>query len=179
MAQYSHRGTKPQVDPTAFVAPGAQLIGNVTIGPEASVWFNAVLRGDYNAIRIGARTNIQDLTVIHVDAGFPCTIGDGCVVGHRAIIHGCTIGDDCLIGMGAIVMNGAKIGDGSVVAAGALVPEGKELPPRSLLMGAPAKLVRTLTEEEVERYVREGCRSYAERAQVYKAELEAQSGDGM
>ncbi|MCG0240100.1 MAG: gamma carbonic anhydrase family protein [Firmicutes bacterium] len=171
MAIYRHRGVEPRIDPTVFVAPGARIIGDVTVGPRASIWFNAVLRGDYAPITVGARTNIQDLCMIHTDTGFPCTIGEGCVIGHQAIVHGCTIGNDCLVGMGAIILNGAKIGDGSVVAAGALVPEGKEFPPRSLLMGVPARLVRTLTEEEVERLIRAGCRSYEERAQVYKAEL--------
>lgn len=164
------RGETPVIHPSAFVAEGAYIIGKVEVGPEASIWFGAVVRGDEDRIRIGARTNIQDGVVLHADPGFPCTIGEGCVVGHRAIVHGCTVGDHCLIGMGAIVMNGVRLGEGCVVAAGAVVPEGKEFPARSLLVGVPARAVRTLSEEEVHRLVHGGARAYEELARAYREE---------
>ncbi len=118
------------------------------MGSDVSVWFGAVLRGDNDDIRIGARTNIQDGAIIHADPGFPVTVGEGCTIGHRAIVHGCTIGDGCLIGMGAIVLNGAVIGAHSVVGAGALILEGRIYPERSLIVGAPAKIIKTLAPED-------------------------------
>lgn len=164
------RGEAPAIHPSAFVADGAYVIGKVEVGPEASIWFGAVVRGDEDRIRIGARTNIQDGAVLHADPGFPCTIGEGCVVGHRAIVHGCTVGDHCLIGMGAVVMNGVRLGDGCVVAAGAVVPEGREFPARSLVVGVPARAVRTLSEEEVRHLVHGGARAYEELAKAYREE---------
>lgn len=161
---------RPRIDATAYVADGAQIIGDVVLGPESSVWFNAVLRGDTERITIGAGSNIQDGAILHADPGFPCTIGAGVVTGHGAILHGCQIGDDCLIGMGAVVLNGAKIGPGSIVAAGALVPEGKEFPPHSLIMGVPAKVAREATERDHE-LIAAGARHYQERARIYRAEL--------
>jgi carbonic anhydrase/acetyltransferase-like protein (isoleucine patch superfamily) len=158
----------PRIDPTAFVAPGARVVGDVWIGPEASVWFNSVLRGDSDAVRIGARTNIQDLAVIHTDAGKPCIIGDDCTIGHAAIVHGCTVGTGCLIGMGAIVLSGSSVGDESLVGAGALVPEGEWFGPRSLLVGSPARLSRTLSDEDVERLILPGVRHYREYAKAYR-----------
>ncbi|UOK71871.1 gamma carbonic anhydrase family protein [Ancylobacter polymorphus] len=131
-----------------WLAPDATIIGRVTMGSDVSVWFGAVLRGDNDDIRIGSRTNIQDGAIVHADPGFPAHIGEGCTIGHRAIVHGCTIGDGCLIGMGAIVLNGAVIGAHSVVGAGAIVLEGKVYPERSLIVGAPAKAIRTLTPED-------------------------------
>jgi gamma-carbonic anhydrase len=143
------RGILPTVDPSAYVDPSAQVIGDVHIGPESSVWMNAVIRGDVHGIRIGARTNIQDGTVVHVQAGaYPTTIGDEVTIGHGAIVHGCTIEDRCLIGMGAILLNGVRVGSASIVAAGSLVVEGVEVPPGSLVMGSPAKVRRRLTDEE-------------------------------
>jgi len=127
-----------------WVAPDAHVIGNVVLGEDVGVWFGAVIRGDNDPIRIGARSNIQEGSVLHSDTGFPLTIGADVTVGHQAILHGCTIADGCLIGMGATVMNGARIGAGSIIGAGALVTEGKEIPPGSLVMGAPAKVIRTL-----------------------------------
>ncbi len=127
-----------------WTAPDAAIIGNVILGDEASVWFGAVLRGDNEPITIGERSNIQDLTVIHTDPGLPVTIGAGCTIGHRAIIHGCTIGNNTLIGMGAIVLNGAVVGDNCLVGAGALIPEGKVIPDNSLVIGAPGKIVRPI-----------------------------------
>ena len=144
------RGILPTVDPTAYVDESAQVIGDVHIGPETSVWMNAVIRGDVNAIRIGARTNLQDGTVVHVQSGtHPTTIGDEVTIGHGAIVHGCTIEDRCLIGMGAILLNGARVGAESIVAAGSLLVEGFEVPPRSLVVGRPARVRRELTDADV------------------------------
>lgn len=142
---------RPDVDPTAWVAPTAVLVGAVTLLPGANVWYGCVLRGDGDLITIGAGSNIQDLTVIHADPGTPVTVGSGVTVGHRAVLHGCTVGDDALIGMGAIVLNRASIGAGSLVGAGALVPEGMDVPPRSLVLGSPAKVRRSLTDAEQQR----------------------------
>lgn len=178
MPLHPFRGQWPQIDPTSYVAAGAQVIGDVTLGPRTSVWFNAVLRGDANSIRIGAGTNIQDGAVVHADADpYDTVVGEECVVGHRAIIHGCKIGNRCLIGMGAIVLNGARLGDGCLVAAGALVPENKEFPPRSLLMGVPARVVRQLTEAEVEQLIRSGATHYMERAVEYAASDRERHGE--
>ncbi len=136
----------PTVPTSAWVAPGADVIGDVTLGEHVSIWYQCVLRGDIAPIRIGAGTNIQDLTMVHVDVDTPALIGARVGVGHRAIIHGCTIEDDCLIGMGAIVLSHAVIGTGSVVAAGAIVLEGTEIPPRSLVVGVPARVLREVDE---------------------------------
>jgi carbonic anhydrase/acetyltransferase-like protein (isoleucine patch superfamily) len=131
-----------QIHPTAFIASTAAVMGNVTIGEDASVWYGAVLRGDMAPIVIGAQTNIQDGTIVHVDEGVPCTVGRRVAVGHRVILHGCTVGDDCLIAMGSVLLNGVTIGAGSVVAAGAVLPEGMQVPPGSLVMGMPGRIVR-------------------------------------
>jgi carbonic anhydrase/acetyltransferase-like protein (isoleucine patch superfamily) len=130
------------IHPSAFVAPGAVVLGDVAIGRDASVWYHCVVRGDMAPITIGAATNLQDLTMVHVDEGVPCTVGDRVGVGHRAILHGCVVADDCLIGMGAILLNGVRVGTGSVVGAGAVLPEGMEVPPGSLVLGVPARVVR-------------------------------------
>ena len=145
----SYRSIHPTVHPSAFVDGSAQVIGDVHLGPESSVWMNVVIRGDVHYVRIGARSNIQDLTLVHVmrDTN-PTVIGDDVTIGHSAVIHGCTIEDRCLIGMGAILLNGAHIGTGSIVAAGALVPEGMVVPPGSMVMGMPAKVKRPLTPDE-------------------------------
>lgn len=164
----------PQIDATAYIADGAQLIGDVVLRAGVGVWFNAVLRGDTERISVGAGSNAQDGAILHADPGFPCTVGTGVVTGHGAILHGCQIGDDCLIGMGAVVLNGAKIGPGSIVAAGAVVPEGKEFPPRSLIMGVPAKVVREATTQDLEQ-IAAGARHYQERARLYQAELGEES----
>ena len=140
---------RPVVASDAYVAPGAQVIGAVTLGARASVWFNAVIRGDNDPIVIGADSNVQDGAVVHADPGAPTTIGSEVTGGHRAIVHGATIGDRSLIGMGAIVLNGAVIGADCLVGAGALVTEGKVFPPRSLIIGSPARVARTLTDSEV------------------------------
>jgi carbonic anhydrase/acetyltransferase-like protein (isoleucine patch superfamily) len=160
---------EPRVDASAFVAPGAWVVGDVEIGPEASVWFTAVVRGDSAPVSIGARTNIQDGAVLHTDAGAPCVIGEDCTVGHRAIVHGCTVASNVLVGMGAIVLSGAVVEEESLVAAGSLIPEGARFPSRSLLMGTPARVVRSLTDEDVERLIRPGARHYLDHARVHRA----------
>ena len=139
----------PTVDPTAYIDDSAQVIGDVRVGAESSIWMNVVVRGDVNVIRIGARTNIQDLTLIHVMRDtHPTVIGNDVTVGHSAVVHGTEVEDRCLIGMGAILLNGSRIGTGSIVAAGALVTEGMVVPPGSMVMGAPARVKRPLTPEE-------------------------------
>src|SRR4028118_805218 len=139
---------RPEVADSSFVAPGAFVIGAVYLGEQSSVWYGAVLRGDTEPIRIGARTNVQEGCVLHADPGYPAVVGEGCVVGHNAVVHGCEVGDGCLIGMGATILNGAKIGAGSIVAAGAVVPENREFPPRSLIVGLPAKRAGGVTEDQ-------------------------------
>ena len=141
----------PQVDSSAFVDDSAQVIGDVVIGAESSVWMNAVIRGDVNSIRIGRETSIQDGTVVHVNhtPSHPTVVGDQVTVGHGVVLHGCVVEDRCLIGMGAILLNGCRIGSESIVAAGTLVPERVTIPPRSLVMGSPARVTRPLTDDEV------------------------------
>ena len=141
----------PVVAASAWLAPGATLIGDVHLHDDASIWYSAVLRADSDRIDIGSGSNVQDGSVVHADPGFPVVVGADVSVGHRAILHGCLIEDEVLIGMGAIVMNGARIGTGSLVAAGALVPEGVQIPPRSLVAGIPGKVRRDITDEEHER----------------------------
>jgi carbonic anhydrase/acetyltransferase-like protein (isoleucine patch superfamily) len=144
------RGRWPKVAPTAFVEESAQVIGEVEIGADSSIWMHAVLRGDVNRIAIGRRTNVQDGTIVHVMQGtHPTLIGDEVTIGHAAIVHGCTVLDRVLIGMGAIVLNGASIGEDSIIAAGTLVAEGMVVPPRSMVMGVPGKVRRSLSDEEV------------------------------
>ena len=144
------RSIFPTVDRSAFVDARAQVIGDVHVGPESSIWMNVVIRGDVNTIRIGRRTNIQDGTVVHVMRGtHPTRIGDEVTVGHGAIVHGCTLADRVLLGMGAILLNGVDVGSDSIVAAGTLLPEGATIAPRSLVMGSPGKVKRPLTDEEV------------------------------
>jgi carbonic anhydrase/acetyltransferase-like protein (isoleucine patch superfamily) len=145
----AYRSVRPTVHPSAFVDISAQVIGDVHIGPESSVWMNVVVRGDVNYIRVGSRSNLQDLTLVHVMRNtHPTIIGDEVTIGHSAVVHGCRIEDRCLIGMGAILLNGCRIGTGSIVAAGTLVPEGMVVPPGSMVMGLPGKVRRVLTPEE-------------------------------
>jgi carbonic anhydrase/acetyltransferase-like protein (isoleucine patch superfamily) len=144
MAIYELDGKSPQLGEGAWVADSGQVIGAVEMGPNASVWFGAVVRGDTETIRIGRNTNIQDLSVLHADIGKPLTIGENVTVGHQVMLHGCTIGDGSLIGIQAVVLNGAKIGRNCIVGAGSVVTEGKEFPDNSLIIGSPAKVVRTL-----------------------------------
>jgi carbonic anhydrase/acetyltransferase-like protein (isoleucine patch superfamily) len=161
-----YRGTSPRVHPTAFVDASAQVIGDVGIGEESSVWMCAVIRGDVHWIKVGKRTSIQDGTIVHAMTGtHPTSIGDNVTVGHAAVIHGCTIEDQCLIGMGAILLNGSHVGAGSIVAAGALLVEGQQIPPRSLVMGSPGKVKRLLTQAEVA-----DIQKYADRYVGYRLE---------
>ena len=163
-----YRGILPQVAPAVYIDQSAQVIGDVHIGADSSVWMNVVIRGDVNTIRIGRRTNIQDGTIIHVMRGtHPTTIGDDVTVGHMVMLHGCTIEDRCLIGMGAMLLNGATIGSDSIVAAGTLVTEETKIPARSLVMGRPGAVKRALTDDEVA-----SIRDYAERYVGYKKDYE-------
>jgi carbonic anhydrase/acetyltransferase-like protein (isoleucine patch superfamily) len=141
---YALDGIAPDIDPTAWIAPQAVLIGKVVIEAGANIWFGAMIRGDNEEIRIGAGSNVQENSVLHTDMGYPLVIGANCTIGHKAMLHGCTIGDGSLIGMGATILNGAKIGRGCLIGACALVTEGKEIPDGSLVMGAPGKVVRGL-----------------------------------
>ena len=149
-----------------WVAPDADLIGRVILEEDASIWFGAVLRGDIEPITIGARSNVQDLSVMHTDAGYPLTIGPDCTIGHRAILHGCTVGPNSLVGMGAVILTGARIGANCLVAAHTLVPERKEFPDASLVMGVPAKIVRTLAPAEIAD-IGAATRRYLNRWRVY------------
>ncbi len=139
------------IHPSAFIASTAAVMGDVALGAESSVWYGAVLRGDMAPIVIGAQSNIQDGTIVHVDEGVPCTVGMRVGVGHRVILHGCTVQDDCLIGMGSVILNNVVVGRGSVVAAGAVIPEGVVIPPGSLVMGVPGRIVRPVDEKLTER----------------------------
>lgn len=153
-----------------WIAPTASIIGNVILGRDVGVWFGAVLRGDNEPLQIGDRTNIQDNAVLHSDAGQPLTIGEGCTIGHASIVHGCTIGDNCLIGMGATVLNGAKIGANSLIGANALITEGKEFPEGSLIVGAPAKAVKTLDQETIAK-LRKSAQHYIENWKRFSKDL--------
>lgn len=154
----------PRVHPTAYIDSSAQVIGDVEVGEESSVWMGVVIRGDVHSIRVGRRTNVQDVTVVHAMKGtHPTAVGDEVTIGHAAVIHGCTIESQCLIGMGAILLNGVTIGSGTIVAAGALLPEGMQVPPRSLVMGSPGRIKRALSDAEVA-----GIREYAERYVQYR-----------
>lgn len=144
MPIYELGGVSPALHPTAWIAPSAELIADVRLGAEASVWFGAVIRADNTPITIGARTNVQEGAMLHSDPGAPLTVGEDCTIGHHAILHGCSVGNGALIGMGAVVLNRAVIGDGCIVGAGALVTEGKVFPPGSLIVGSPARVIRGL-----------------------------------
>lgn len=144
-----YAGVKPTVAPGAWVAETAVVLGNVELGEGANVWYGAVLRGDKDRIAIGARTNVQDNATVHLDPGAPAIVGAGVTIGHNAIVHGCTVEDNCLIGMGSTILSGARIGRDSIVGANALVTEGKQIPPGSLVLGVPARVIRQLTPEEI------------------------------
>ena len=160
----SYMGIRPQVPASAFVDPSAQLIGDVTLGENASVWMNVVLRGDVHSIRVGAHSNIQDCSVLHGMKGrYPVVVGDWVTVGHSVTLHGCTIGDRCLIGMGSIILNNAKIGAGCIIGAGTLIPENTDVPPGTLWMGVPGKQYKELGEAEQETILR-----YARNYLTYK-----------
>ena len=157
----------PKISGSAYIAKNATVLGDVTVGEKSSIWFGAVVRGDCLPISIGDRTNIQDLSVLHVDDQNPLTIGSDVTVGHRALLHGCTVEDKVLVGMGAIIMNGAHIGEGSIIGAGALVTEGMKVPPRSLVIGMPAKVKKEITDEQ-HRMIVESAKHYAEGIAIYR-----------
>lgn len=159
-------GRLPRLGKRVFIAPGASVIGDVELADDVGVWFQSTLRGDVEAIRVGAGSNVQDGAVLHTDPGHPCIIGKRVTVGHGAIVHGAQVGDGALIGMGAIVLTGAKVGEGAVVAAGTLVPEGKEIPPHHVAMGVPARLVRETSAEE-RRRSNDGVDHYIGRKDAY------------
>ncbi|MCB0065291.1 MAG: gamma carbonic anhydrase family protein [Caldilineaceae bacterium] len=166
-SQIFHTTHRPeQLHSTVFIAPHAVIVGDVTLAERCSVWFHVTLRGDVEPIRIGPGTNIQEGAVFHVDPGFPVTVGAGVTIGHRAIVHGATVHDNVIIGMGSTLLNGALIGENSIVGANALVTEGKEFPPGSLILGSPAKVVRSLTDEEIAR-IRRGAETYVARAAAF------------
>jgi len=168
----SYKGMRPRLAEGVFIAPGAWVAGDVEIGAETGVWFNAVVRADVNFVRIGCGTNIQDCAVVHVShRTHPTRIGDGVVIGHGAVLHGCTVEDGALIGIRAVVLDGARIGAGSIVAAGAVVPPGMDVPPGMLVMGVPGKVVRPVTEAEIER-----TRTQAERYRTLREAYLAETG---
>jgi carbonic anhydrase/acetyltransferase-like protein (isoleucine patch superfamily) len=169
-----YKGTLPRVHPTAYVDATAQVIGDVEIGEASSIWMNAVVRGDVHWIRIGARSNVQDNTTVHVmNATHPTTIGDDVTIGHGAVVHGCTLRDRILIGMGAIILNGVVVGEDSIVAAGTLLTEGTRVPPRSLVIGSPGTVRRVLTDDDVR-----SIRVYAERYVEYRLDYMDAAGAG-
>lgn len=156
-----------QAHPTVYIAPGAVVVGDVTLGEHSSVWFNAVIRGDTEAIRIGARTNVQDGAILHADEGLPCVLGDDVTVGHAAVVHGAIVGDRSIVGIRSVVLNGVRIGADSIVAAGAVVPEGMEIPPGSLVMGVPAK-IRGQTSDAHRERIRFAAAHYVENARRFR-----------
>ena len=168
MAIYAYKNIRPEIHESVFIAPTAQVIGDVHIGKDASVWFQTVIRGDTAPITIGERSNIQDLSMCHIDAGVPLTIGAGVTVGHQCCLHGCTIEDGCLIGMGAIVMNHAVIGTGSVIAAGAVVLEKAIIPPYSLVTGSPGTVKKTYDDKgKIAQMMKYSADGYAEKARIF------------
>ena len=170
MALYELDGVAPRVAEGAWIADSAQVMGNVELAEDVSIWFGTVIRGDTEVIRIGRGSNIQDGSVLHADIGKPITIGDNVTVGHKVMLHGCTVGDGSLIGIGAVVLNGAKIGKGCIVGAGALVTEGKEFPDGSMIIGSPAKAVRALTTEQ-QQGLRWSAAHYIENAARFRSGL--------
>lgn len=170
MAIYKFEQYTPEIAESAYIADNATIIGKVAIANNASVWFNVTMRGDNEMITLGENSNIQEGAVLHTDMGYPLVIGDLVTIGHQVMLHGCTIGDGALIGMQAVILNGAKIGKNCLVGAGALVTEGKEFPDNSLIIGSPAKAVRTLTPEDIAR-MQAGTRHYVTRAQQFKTQL--------
>ncbi|MBN9371500.1 gamma carbonic anhydrase family protein [Hydrogenophaga sp. YM1] len=170
MALYELDGVAPTLADSAWVADSAQVMGNVHLHEDSSVWFGAVLRGDTETITVGQGSNVQDGTVMHADVGFPLVVGERVTIGHQVMLHGCTIGDESLIGIGATVLNGAKIGKNCLVGARALVTEGKEFPDGSMILGSPAKVVRQLTPEQIEG-LRRSAAHYVENAQRYRKGL--------
>ena len=166
MALYELDGVAPQLGTGAWVADSAEVIGNVKLGENASIWFGAVLRGDNETMTIGRNSNVQDMSMLHSDPGSPLTIGENVTIGHQVMLHGCTIGDNSLIGIQAVVLNNAKIGRNSIVGAGSVVTEGKEFPDNSLIFGSPAKVMRTISDEDAAR-LRHGSEHYVNNAVRY------------
>ena len=176
MPLYEIDGHRPQVPETSWVAPSADLIGDVQLGEEVGIWFRTVIRADNTPIKVGRGTNIQEGSMLHSDPGVPLTIGEDCTVGHHAILHGCTVGNRVLVGMGATVLNGAVIGDDCLIGAGALVTEGKTFAPGSLIVGAPARAVKQLAPEVIAS-LRQSAAGYAERQSHFASELRRVDGD--
>jgi carbonic anhydrase/acetyltransferase-like protein (isoleucine patch superfamily) len=171
MTIYALDGETPEIDATAWVAPGAHVIGKVTLAPGSSVWFGTTIRGDNERISLGENTNVQENCVLHTDMGFPLEIGAGVTVGHKAMLHGCTIGENSLIGMGATVLNGARIGRDCLIGAGALITEGKEIPDGSLVMGVPGKVIRQLDKAAIAK-LRQSALNYRDNAVRFRSGLE-------
>ncbi len=170
MAIYQLGEHAPDIDPSAYVADSANIIGKVSIAANASIWFDVTIRGDNELISVGTNSNVQESCVLHTDPGFPLNIGPNVTVGHQAMLHGCTIGEGSLVGIQSVILNGAKIGKNCLVGAGALVTEGKEFPDNSLIIGSPAKAVRTLSDEDVARMHR-NTENYVKRGQLFKQSL--------
>jgi carbonic anhydrase/acetyltransferase-like protein (isoleucine patch superfamily) len=170
MTIYQLGDDAPEIDASAFVADTANVIGKVTLHANATVWYGTTIRGDNERITIGENSNVQENSVLHTDMGFPMTLGKNVTVGHQAMLHGCTIGDGSLVGIQAVILNGAKIGKGCLVGAGALVTEGKEFPDNQLIIGSPAKAVRTLTEQDVAK-LRGAADGYVQRGRLFKTQL--------
>jgi carbonic anhydrase/acetyltransferase-like protein (isoleucine patch superfamily) len=170
MALFQLAQNAPAIDPSAYIADSADVIGNVRVEANASVWFNVTIRGDNELIAIGPDSNVQDGSVLHTDPGYPMTIGTNVTIGHQVMLHGCTVGDGSLIGIQAIVLNGAVIGKNCLVGAGSLVTEGKQFPDNSLILGSPAKVVRTLSPEDITK-MQAAARSYVAKAQLFKTSL--------
>jgi carbonic anhydrase/acetyltransferase-like protein (isoleucine patch superfamily) len=166
---YAYKGKTPKVDESAFIAPGVHLIGDVTVGSQANVWFNTVIRADNAPIVIGDRTNVQDGSVLHVNPNMPLTLENDVSIGHNVILHACTVRQGSLIGMGAIILDKAEIGEYAFVGAGSLVPVGKKVPPRTLVIGSPAKVVRELSEEDIENMLKRPARSYVQKGEEYRS----------
>lgn len=167
----THRDSAPNIHRDAYVASNATVIGDVTIHEKASIWYNVVLRGDYNSIEVGQYTNIQDNSVLHISHQYPTILGKYITVGHNAIVHACTIGDNCLIGMGSIILDGAKIGENTIIGAGAMVTAEKEIPSGVLVLGSPGKVIRNLTEEEIQG-IRDSALKYADYGRDHKGNKE-------
>ena len=169
---YTLDGIAPEIDADAWVAPGAQVMGRVRLGPGAGIWFGAVLRGDNEWIEVGEATNIQENSVLHTDMGYPLTIGAHCTIGHKAMLHGCTIGDNTLIGINAVILNRARIGRNCIIGANALIPEGKEIPDNSLVMGSPGKVVKEISDAQA-MMLRLSALHYVENFKRYQQQLKA------
>ncbi|MFG6116595.1 gamma carbonic anhydrase family protein [Halobacillus sp. MO56] len=168
---HNYGGKKPEVDTSVFIAPGAHVIGDVSIGKESSIWFNAVLRGDEAPIKIGERCSIQDNTTCHLYEESPLIVKDEVTVGHNVILHGCTVENRCIIGMGSTILDGAVIGEESIIGANTLIPPGKQIPPRSLVVGSPGKVVRELNEKDFE-LIQLSIDTYVHKGKEYKEQIE-------